>query len=668
MLASLVELAARKNLLEDTAFVERPVHFVLVLDERGEVLNIRSNLDERAKPRPLRVPPAPRRTVGVDASFLVDGPQYVFGLAKDVSEKSSHAAAGDDAESAVSGEKASRSTKEEAKKQKAERRAQECLDAFASLVREAHEQTSDAALGAVLAFLEAMKDKQKRETVLAMAKLSSKRATAKKGSRGGAKKTKGSKGSTPTEESVEVEEATTETTMKPYEWTGAETLAFELVSDEGKLIHERPAVAQWWRGRQQQAQSEGERRRCLVTGAVAPVRRLHPQIKGVPDSQTGGASLVSFNGAAFESWGFKQGDNAPVSAEAAEAYGRALNWLLQREGARRFRQGIQVADNSVMVFWARPGASEDLGASLPDLIDMEAPQEASPEEYRRSIEAVWKGLEVSKGDEETPFYAMTLGSNASRVVVRDWFETTAATVKRNVWAWFDLLKVGEVDGEQTWRPPSISELLRAMQARPDADGDKGGLPPASAARLVRSALYGERLGAEVLQAALARVRLPVRDERGERRRLAVRMGLIRAALCRPAWTQQREVTVALDESNRDVAYVLGRLFCIIESLQLRAQGQDLNASVRDKFFASASSTPASVFGVLLQRAQHHISKRDGQGDYELSKVMDLLPGQALPAVLSLEQQGLFALGYYHQREHGFRKAAEHKAKQQAKGA
>jgi CRISPR-associated protein Csd1 len=264
------------------------------------------------------------------------------------------------------------------------------------------------------------------------------------------------------------------------------------------------------------------------------------------------------------------------------------------------------------------------------------------------------------------FYAMTLGSNASRVVVRDWFESTAEKVKENVRWWFDSLRVGEErDAQHPWRPPSIRELLGAMQSRPDADGDKGGLSPALSAKLVRCALYGEPLAVEMLRAALARLRLAPSESRDERRLLDARVGLIRACLRRPAWTEKREVTVALDPTNREVGYVLGRLFCVLESLQLQAQGQDLNASIRDKFFASASTTPAAVFGSLLQKAQHHIAKSDSNAaDKELAEVMDLLPGAALPAVLSLEQQGLFALGYYHQRSYTFRRIAEHRAAKQ----
>jgi CRISPR-associated protein Csd1 len=454
-------------------------------------------------------------------------------------------------------------------------------------------------------------------------------------------------------------------------------LAFELCTDQGVLVHERPKVVEWWRARVQSQSDQGPIGRCLITGKVGPTVRTHPSITGIPQAKTSGAMLISYNSDAFCSWGMEQGANAPVSPFAAEAYARALNELLSRDEGRGrpFRQGIRVSDNSVLVFWSRPAdtvaeheETEDFDAALPDLLDpVRSQHDPNPELFRREVEAIWKRLEPKDTDAHMLFYAMTLGSNSSRVVVRDWFESTAAEVKKNVRWWFDALRVGEQGHERhRWWPPSIRELLDAMRSRPDASEDKGGLSPVLSAKLVRCALRGEPLEAELVRAALARLRLPPSEnEPQERRLLAVRVGLIRACLHRPAWTEKREVTVALDPENREVGYVLGRLFCVLESLQRRALGQGLNASIRDKFFASASTTPSLVFGPLLQRAQHHIAKIDKPGaDRDLREVMELLPGAALPSVLSLEQQALFALGYYHQLSHTLRQIDEHKASKQ----
>ncbi|MBL8678792.1 MAG: type I-C CRISPR-associated protein Cas8c/Csd1 [Myxococcales bacterium] len=647
MLHALVEYAERKGLMEDTAFVMRPVSFVIVLDADGKVVQVQSNFDERGKAREKRVPVPPLgRTVAVKSGFLVDNAQYALGQPKKVDEDTE--------------------AKQKAGEDKAKRNADERALAFAESVNEALRECDDDGLRALSRFCADLDAQRARVHAIALVPA---KGAAKKGAKKAAKK-----GAKKADAQVESEPAAL-VASEPHVWSGDETIAFALDTDRGMLVHERESVAAWWRKRVSAQSDEGTVARCVVTGDVSPMVKLHPALKRVPEAQSSGAFLVSFNAAAFRSWGFEQGENAPMSSHAATAYARAINAMLSEDKGRgrRFRQGVQVADDSVMIYWSKPAEGANEGPELEDVIvdlldSSGGASEADPESYRRQIDAVWKHLEVVPLDDVSRFYAATLGSNASRVVVRDWFETTAAEVKRNVQWWFESLLVGEPrDPAHPWRPPTVRELLRVMQSRPEADGDKGGLSSALAARLVRSALYGEPLGAEFLRAALARIRLPSGDGTSDRRALDVRMGLIRACLRRPAWTERREVTVALNPKNTEVSYVLGRLFSVLESLQLQAQGQDLNASIRDKFFASASTTPAAVFGPLLQRAQHHIAKLDnGAADRELGEVMDLLDGAPLPAVLNLEQQGLFALGYYHQRSHTFRRIAEAKEAKRSK--
>ncbi|MBI5515429.1 MAG: type I-C CRISPR-associated protein Cas8c/Csd1 [Deltaproteobacteria bacterium] len=652
MLTALYELAERKGLLEDTAFEKRSVSYVIVLDAAGQVLNVESALDEAGKPRGMLAPRAPEgKTSGIKSAFLVDNVQYVLGAPK--LEKETR-------EANPPGGTRSRGEEVQAKEDRARDRSAKAFADFLRIIEKANDQTKDAGLQAVHEFL---KDVGARgEAVRAMVarhsdsvSATSKKGAKKKGARKGAK-------------APEPDRPTEGGAVARWDWTGAEVLAFRLASDDGRLLHQREAVAAWWR-KEADAAVEGEVGRCLVTGEFAPSVRLHPKLKLVPEALRSGSFLVSFNSDAFASWGRDQGANAGVSKRGSEGYGCAINWLLERQGQRRFRQGVLVSKDSVLMFWSRPpegtplSEEDDLAASLPDLLGTDGPgREADPEEYRRSVEAVWRGLAVGPRDADTRFYALTLAGAAARAVVRDWFESTAEVVKGNVCAWFDALRVGSLEGVgERDRPPSLRALLSAMLTRPGAEGDQGGLSAALAARLARCALYGDRIPLEVLRAALARFRLPAGAQR-------LRAGLIKAALLRPGWTDKRwEVSVALDEESREVPYVLGRVFSLLEALQGRAQG-DLNATIRDKFFASASATPASVFGTLLQRAQHHIAKLEGAPDFDLGKVLDLLPGRAFPKVLTTEEQGLFALGYYHQREHGIRRAMERKAEKDAKAA
>jgi len=487
-------------------------------------------------------------------------------------------------------------------------RAGKCLAAFASQIRAAADSTGDEGLVAVDAFLDRLQVDPVKERTLV------------------------------TELSCD------------HEWTGDECIAFLRDSDGTKYVHERPKVRAYWAGKRSSASSEGIPQRCLVTGAFAPLARLHDSVKRIPDAQPSGASLVSFNAPAFESQHFEQGANAPVSQRAADGYVRALNWLLEKQGERRFRSGLAVGTDAVLVFW-----SHDETDTADVLLALFAPEAASEEDLRAVFDAAWKGL-VPRDVDATRFYALTLSGNSSRVVVRDWLETTAAEVKANVRRYFGDLALGGDDA-----PLPIGRMLRALQATPSAAADKRGLSPMLATRLVHAALRGSPFPRELLHAALARLRVPPRT--GEwHGTLRARVALVKATLLR--LRPDQEVTVSLDETSRSVPYLLGRLFAAIEKLQADALG-DVNASLRDRYFGSASATPALVFPRLLRVSMHHASKAEsehrGWTERVKAEIVDRLPAQgAFPRTLGLEEQGLFAVGYYHQRQAFFtpRRSAE----------
>jgi CRISPR-associated protein Csd1 len=424
------------------------------------------------------------------------------------------------------------------------------------------------------------------------------------------------------------------------EWTGDECIALVLDADGTLYIHERPSVRAYWAQRRSAASSEGVAQRCLVTGMLSPPTRLHDVVKRIPEAQTSGASLVSFNAPAFESQHFDQGENAPISQRAADGYVRALNWMLEKVGERRFRSGLAVGPDAVMVFWTR-----DENDTADVLLSLLAPEAVGEEDLRTTLEAAWKGLAPREID-ATPFYALTLSGNASRVVVRDWLETTAAEVKDSVRRYFDDLAL---DGDAS--PLPIGRLLRSLEATPSAATDKRGLSPVLAARLIRAALRGAPFPRELLHAALARLRVPPRDAEW-RGTVRARVALIKATLRR--LHPDQEITVSLDETNDSVPYLLGRLFAAIEKLQADALG-DVNASLRDRYFGSASTTPALVFPRLLRASMHHASKAEsehrGWAERVKAGIVDRLPAHgAFPKTLRLEEQGLFAVGYYHQRQ------------------
>lgn len=414
---------------------------------------------------------------------------------------------------------------------------------------------------------------------------------------------------------------------------------------DGTLIHARDHARAFWQARREAARAaaaDGPLGRCLATGVVAPIARIHPQLKGPPFPGTG-AKLVAFDKAPFSSHHLDRGANASVSESAALRYVAALNHLLERDGDRR-RSAVQLDEETVVVFW-----THDESPAPRLLLSLFDPVPRARDAVD-SLGAVWRGVRAAAFD-PTPFYAVTLSRNIARVIVRDWLTTTAAAVKENVDRWFADLSLEGDDDE----PLPLVPMLRALQATPGAQGDKRGLPSGLATQLFRVAVLGSPLPISLLAAALARVRLPPREREDHRFALRARVGLIKAVLRRRG---KKEITVALDDNNTSVPYLLGRLFAVLENLQGRALGA-VNASLRDRYFGAASATPALVFPRLLRVSAHHAAKIDNHWPEPLKgRIIDKLPATPFPAVLDLEQQGMFAIGYYHQREALFRKAPQ----------
>ena len=415
-------------------------------------------------------------------------------------------------------------------------------------------------------------------------------------------------------------------------------------------IHEREAVASWWMASREAERVKAETgplARCLVTGVVAPVARIHPMLKGSPFPGTG-CKLVAYDKPAFTSQNLDQGDNAPVSEAAARKYTGALNALLARDPEGRRRSAIDL-DGDVVVFWTRD--KSDAPAFVLDIFN--PPKE--PGDAAASVSSPWRGRRPDF--DPTPFYAVTLGANQARVVVRDWLETTADRIGQNLGRWFDDLQLGEGEPE----PVPLGPMLRALQATPEAQHDKRGLPPSLASKLFYAAVFGQPLPRLLLTTALQRMRVPPRD-RESRDTLRFRVALIKAVLVRTP-NFKKEIPVALDPNNTDRAYLLGRLFAAIEKLQADALGSKVNATLRDRYYGSASTTPAMVFPRLMTLSMHHASKaKKEHGGSRVEKVKSEIVNQldpsGFPRTLSLEEQGLFAVGYYHQREALYQKAVE----------
>ena len=386
---------------------------------------------------------------------------------------------------------------------------------------------------------------------------------------------------------------------------------------------------------------------CLVTGKRAEIARLHPSIKGVRGTNTTGGSLVSFNLESFESYGRSQGANAPVGTPAAFAYTTALNDML--------RSRSRTLAGSTIVYWAeRPDgmAVENAFAQIITEAAIDDPF-AGTRAVESVLESVRTGVPIT-GDDDSRFFVLMLGPNAARISVRSAQVTTIKGLATEIARHFDDISI--VSPPFIPSHPSLSRLLNATAPQGKSDN----VPPNLAGYVIRAVLLGQPYPASLLQAAVRRARVAARERYDPLPYLAA---VIKASLNRasrigrtsPAW---KELTVALDPENPNPAYRLGRLFALLERAQEIASGGDLNATIRERFYGAASTSPVTVFARLLTLKNHHVAKfeRHGQRVWMEGLIGDVMNGiDAFPARLTLEEQGLFAVGYYHQRQALFTK-------------
>ena len=370
--------------------------------------------------------------------------------------------------------------------------------------------------------------------------------------------------------------------------------------------------------------------RCMVADEEARVPLTHPKIKGVPGAQSSGASLVSFDKPAFTSHRWTQNENAPVGEAAAFQYAAALNWLLRHNRVN--------LPGTAVVFWAEtPDAAEDelrphLGGAIP-----EGEDDAS---LREKLDAMRRGKLPApiERSADARFFVLGLAPNAGRVAVRFWHESTVGDLWKNIRRHCEDLEIVSVFPDP--KPQTPYRLMSALAAP-----GKDGLPGNFAAEFFRAVLSGGRHPAALLSQVIARVRAgsePWRD-----RDLAA---LVKAFLIRNH-NRPPEASPMLNEQSQNPAYNLGRLFAALETAQLAANNwKKPNASIRDKYIAAFPATPARIYPVLMGLANkaHLSAEKAGWLNPVVDDIHRNLPDE-LPAVLTLEEQGKFFLGYHHQR-------------------
>lgn len=409
----------------------------------------------------------------------------------------------------------------------------------------------------------------------------------------------------------------------------AHAICFEV---EEKVVTDLPDVISFWAQKVRGLGSEptGE---CLVCGEAKPIVSRWPVvIRGIPGGQTSGNQLVSANAAAFESYGMEASATAPTCYDCARESALGLNWLLSRPDHH-----IRTSNDSVFVFWTRGGQAKfNLATMMTD---------PSPDDVRELLQAVRTGRRGAVELETARFYGVSLTPSGSRIAVRSWIDTSVPEAKANLAGYFDAQKIVQPSGAT----PLPIPLRRLLLATTRDEHDSKSVHPSLAADLLNLAVSGIPLPPYPIALVLRRI-----TSEQKVRVSHARAALLKLALAGGAHNLQKEAFMQrLDSKSGDRAYLCGRLLAELEAVQRAALGNP-KASITDRYFGAASSAPATVFGPLLRNAQNHMGKlrRDRFRTYlaidrRLQEIASRLT--SLPNVLTMKEQAVFALGYYHQK-------------------
>ncbi|MEE8058232.1 MAG: type I-C CRISPR-associated protein Cas8c/Csd1 [Pseudomonadales bacterium] len=414
-------------------------------------------------------------------------------------------------------------------------------------------------------------------------------------------------------------------------------LSFRLVSQSHLICQSEPVIA--WVKNQPVDEKDIKQGLCLVTGESAQVARLHGQIAGVNQKP---APLAAINDDAYNSFNKLKGFNFPVGVEADFKYTTSLNYLLRKNSKTKFR----LNDTSYVCWSDKNNALEsNFALFFTDAVD-------DPDKGTEAVKSLFSTLHngaytASNGSDR--FYVLGLSPNSARIAIRFWQAGTVAEFSERLGRWFEDLTIVDVDH---YGLPKLKGLLRSVALL----GDDKNLPPNLASDISRAVLSGLPLPDIAIHSVMRRIRAEQGGAKYTRDNY-YRACLIKAYLNRKyrlTNASDKEINVSLNIKESRIGYRLGRLFAVLEKLQKDAQGET-NTTIRDRYYSSASCTPKSVFGTLMRMHAHHLKKLDKRERRNAEEVEDRIGeimGQieVFPAHLKLEDQGLFAVGYYHQKQ------------------
>ena len=424
---------------------------------------------------------------------------------------------------------------------------------------------------------------------------------------------------------------------------------FGIFAVVGKLnfVHESERVKGWWQKKLSVVDDEVDEPplvlQCLVSGQTAPIARLHnkPPIKGVNGGLPGGGMLVSFEMQSSSSYDRKQSYNSPVGVEAAFRYAVALNQLLERNVSQR----VQIGDTTT-VFWTEQ--QSPIESMIPGIFELgNVEDEVRKANLHSILDSISQGKFPSElGKRDTAFYVLGLSPNAARISVRFWWQGTIEEICDRIGKHFNDLAIVKPPKAPAY--PSLYQILRET-ARESKD-----ISPTLSGSMMRSILQGSDYPSSLLSSLLRRVKADRDYKVPPVRAAAIKACLNRTFRLNPKRSPlEMRLEMALNKERPEVAYQLGRLFAAFEKTQNDAFKTPLNSTIKDRYFSAASATPATVFPRLIRMNQHHIAKLE-KVEYQRSaenrnrEIFDRF--NDFPNHLTMQEQGLFAIGYYQQTQ------------------
>lgn len=422
-------------------------------------------------------------------------------------------------------------------------------------------------------------------------------------------------------------------------------------SQSGKYMHENILIKKAWDNYRNQASASTENGLCLVSGERKPIARLHPNIKGIFGAQSSGASLVSYNSSSLESYNKEQGMNAPVSEDVAFKYGAALNYLISNKEYHK-----RISDTTI-VYWAENaevGYQEIWGDGFSGNGNITQDRLNSIASDMRLGKAVsYKDVELY-GD--TKFCVLGIVPNAARLSVSFYSEGNFGDMLDNIIRFYDELSISKskYDEDQTI---NIWSLLNETANKKTRDKK---VPSPIVSSVFRSILEDIQYPVGLFDNVMLRIK-------AEHEITWRKAAIIKAYLIRCNNKEFKEVlTMELNESSENMPYVLGRTFAVLEMIQ-RDANPNIQSTIRDNYFTSACATPATIFPILFRLSQHHLRKipehgtKRARGREKYDKIIADLQSRihtTYPSRLNLQEQGVFYLGYYHQRQSMFTQRKE----------